>query len=629
MKKNNQALPRVLTFGFILQCALPLAHSQTAVTVPSQVDETITVGFLISSSIESRIEQRATLAGDPSSSHYGRYASLVDIDGQYRPRKLVADRAKRVLLSLGYHPVLDPSGLFLEANMSVAEAGSLAGVTLIRHQDGQGRWYWAPDRSPTLPVPLRGLVESLMGLDQTPHQKPRHPKRGTYTATESVARVLSATSGYVPFNSQQVNSGTQSGCMASRGPVTLDPWPPSYPYTPNQWLHAYGIDQLHAKGYTGAGERLALIEIDGFFQSDLDGYTDCFGLKKQVPYIHTIPEGSPSMPGPGGETILDLQMLSATAPGLDRIDIFEDTSGGTWDGLGKAMLAAILQPANLRPTVISISIGGCEAANTLEGSALFERANRRAAALGISVLVSTGDQGATACSIDMPWGRNAASLYSVQYPASSPWVTAVGGTNLRLNPQNEIVEEIPWNNWVLMGKYQGDPLIDLWAATSGTSAWFKQPEWQRGVGFDLPAGNLKRGRIVPDVALLADSTPGYAYFNSGEWQLSGGTSAATPLMAGGVAVMNQGLRAKGQSRLGYLNPLLYRLGHREEVRSRVYQDVTSGNNDTMWQTLGGYGAYGTVTPQFMAIPGFDGVTGWGSPDFISLFDFLTEKGSRR
>jgi kumamolisin len=277
--------------------------------------------------------------------------------------------------------------------------------------------------------------------------------------------------------------------------------------------------------------------------------------------------------------ILDLQVVAAAAPGLDEIQVFQSTNGegepaSSSDRLAATTLAAITQAPERRPTIISMSFGGCEASGSkLQQASLMEEVLLRAAATGISVFVSTGDQGVTSCRLTIKDQgleiSNAHSVVSAGYPATSPWVTAVGGTNLLLDADNAIVEEIVWNSWspVELPTY-GVEVIEIGAGTGGLSAWFAQPNWQRGIMFgeDLSFGSFEKARAVPDVSLLGDSEPGYAYLNGGFWGSVGGTSAASPLMAAGVAVMNQARQATDQPRMGFMNPLIYALGR--DVRAQ-------------------------------------------------------------
>ena len=447
MKKKLLALS--ITGALLCGMQSPTSIARDAVITATSGDQNaiITVKFLIRSDQEKRLERAILAASDPDSPRYGHYLTDKQLDS-YRPKKSWVNKVVHYLEKEGYSPRVDRSGHWVETDMTVAQAAALAGVVLSQRTSETGQTYWVPNQRAMVPAALQNVVEVIMGLDQTP--VPRRAHRGRVSQPSSakqVANQVLTQSGSPLFISWQVNAGTQVGCAESRGPFT-GTYGPQLPYTPNQWLHAYGIDQLHAQGYTGQGERLALIEVGDVSQSDLDGFTTCFDLPRQTPIVHAVPERN-ILPV-SEETILDVEILSAVAPGLERIDIYET---GSIEDLALAMLEAISPPAGTKPNVISISLGYCEAQNSLSGaSALWERANRRAAAQGISVFVATMDQGPTECHYDAPWGRNAARLYSPGYPASSPWVTAVGGTNLLLDQSNQIVKEIPRSEERRVGK---------------------------------------------------------------------------------------------------------------------------------------------------------------------------------
>jgi subtilase family serine protease len=128
------------------------------------------------------------------------------------------------------------------------------------------------------------------------------------------------------------------------------------------------------------------------------------------------------------------------------------------------------------------------------------------------------------------------------------------------------------------------------------------------------------GRIVPDIAALADLVPGYSYYcsapeclegGSPAWTVVGGTSVATPLMAGGVILASQYARNHGQRPLGFLNPLLYGLGAQAKSRQSAFFDVSEGNNDIgamLPEQVGGGKPLGCCS----ARSGYDWASGWGS-----------------
>ena len=325
---------------------------------------------------------------------------------------------------------------------------------------------------------------------------------------------------------------------------------------------------MHAAGITGGGERVALIEIDGFRYSDLQNFAACFGLP--IPEVRAFTVGLNRPLTPGGESTLDLEVLDTAAPGLRSIDVFEAGAGAA------DALEALTAPLGTtdKPQVISVSLGLCE--RELQGAvgkgALLssEAALEEATASGVTLLAATGDDGSAACTTR---DGSPIRLKAVSYPASSFWVTGVGGTNLVLNPSNKISSQMVWND---AAQQPGS------AGGGGVSMLWKRPNYQNGV-------SRARNRALPDVSMLADIVPGYAIFcsvlrdcipsrSSSPWVGIGGTSAATPLLAGGAALIDQELRLHGRQALGFANPLLYAI-ERSTSAASTFFDVTSIGND--------------------------------------------------
>jgi hypothetical protein len=265
-------------------------------------------------------------------------------------------------------------------------------------------------------------------------------------------------------------------------------------------------------------------------------------------------------------------------------------------------LTAPLQNRGHVPDVISASLGTCEPALKAgigrAGERSVEGALALAAASGISVLAASGDGGSSGCI-----GRNGPiDVLAVSYPASSPYVTGIGGTNVTLTPANQIEAQYVWN----------DAPYALSAGGGGLSTVFKRPSYQRGFV-------SKNRRAVPDVSLLADVLPGYNIYctapeclagNPSPWITVGGTSASAPLFAGGLSMVDQLLREHGRQNLGLANSLLYEIqGH--NASSGAISDVTINNND-----LGPYIPAGNHRPLgcCSAEPGFDFASGLGSVD---------------
>jgi kumamolisin len=395
-------------------------------------------------------------------------------------------------------------------------------------------------------------------------------------------------------SSVRPRSGTPSGCaggVASGG------------FTPNQYLSAYGYDPLRSVGVSGQGERVALIEVDGFKYNDLKAYAQCFGLP--IPALNTFGVGISKLLAPGGEATLDLEVLDAAAPGLASINVFE-TKPSAVDTL-RALTAPLR--TKQKPQVISASLGLCEPA--LEhfvgrsGIDATEGALEMASASGITFVSSSGDQGSADCTSSRGTPLDA---LAVNYPSSSWWVTGVGGTNLVLNQANAITSQVVWND---AGDQPGS------AGGGGTSELFARPNYQR-------SSTRSRSRVVPDVSMLADIAPGYAIFctardpncvtsaNNVPWQALGGTSAATPLLAGGLAIVDQQLRAAHRQPLGLVNPLLYAAEHSSSA-ARVFYDVTSVGND-IGPDIGNHRRLGCCSARV----GYDAASGIGSVNITAL-----------
>jgi kumamolisin len=524
----------------------------------------------------------------PGSPLYGQYESVATLAGRFGASPVTRARVLGFLRAHGASDVaVDPTGLLAEATISAVDAERLFGTHLARFR-ASGARFIAPEANVTIPAALSGLVNGVVGLDTRPVLNPPRLRRFTHRTSANVAS--SQPSSVLP------PSGTAAGCgaaVASQG------------FTPNQYLTAYNYSPLRAARLAGQGERVALIEIDGFKYSDIRTYARCFGL--DVPAITTY-YGAVGHPlPPGGETTLDLEILDGIVPDLDEVEVFENNSDTA--GLLRAVVQPFVTP-DAKPQVISISLGLCEASSLFVDNGSSIRAAEREfslmAATGITVLAASGDSGSAGCT-----DQRGAPVHqlAVSYPGSSPWVTAVGGTNLLLNAANQIQGEIVWND---TSQQPGS------AGGGGVSRLFSRPSYQRGTV------SVNR-RVLPDVSGLADLAPGYVTYctaqpecvnsqNSNPWQTVGGTSASTPLLAGGIALVNQDLHRQGKQFIGQLNPLLYRLG-RSSAAAGIFHDVTAYGNDVGSYIPGNGQPLGCCS----AAPGFDAASGWGSVN-IANFD---------
>jgi kumamolisin len=279
-----------------------------------------------------------------------------------------------------------------------------------------------------------------------------------------------------------------------------------------------------------------------------------------------------------GEVNMDVQIVAGLCPSADIIVYFATFDQKGWVDLINEVIKGV--PAG--PVAVSVSWG------LAEDSADFSAAARRvidqrlqaAALLGITVCVSAGDDG----SGDQVQDGSA----HVNFPASSPHVLAVGGTQLDGD------QEVVW--W----QSPGDRAHGGGATGGGISKVFPQPSWQT-VEVSSPDGGTATGRIIPDIAALA-GPPFYQLVLLGKAAPNGGTSASAPLWAALIA--RSAAAASPQRAPVFLAPLLYGAGpDGHPLGTSVCRDITSGENTS---TPPGWG--------FSAGPGFDAVSGWGVPD---------------
>ncbi len=404
-----------------------------------------------------------------------------------------------------------------------------------------------------------------------------------------------------PLNVEQT-APTDAACrQAGLGPC----------YSPQEIAKAYGIKPLIDAGFAGAGQTIVIIDSFGSptIAADLETFDAAFALPDPPSFQVLAPLGTvpfdptdPFQVNWAAETTLDVEWAHAMAPAANIV-LLTSPVNATNGTVGLPEFLALQQYAldHQLGQIISISWGATE--DTLLDAAGqqviagFEAFYKRARAAHVTVLAAAGDTGSTAPELDLT------TLYphpAIIYPASSPSVTAVGGTRLNLDTAGNFQSETVWND-----PGQG-------AGGGGISKLFKEPKYQ--VATLPPSANqqLNGARGIPDVSLNADFVnssiliylsflgPAQATF----FQV-GGTSQGPPIWAGLVADLNQ---FAGQP-LGFLNPSLYALGGLGQFKL-LGRDITVGNN-----TFAG-------VPGFSATVGWDLASGWGTPN-LGLAGVLT------
>jgi subtilase family serine protease len=529
-------------------------------------------------------------ASDPSSSTYGQYLSLSTLQKKYGASSSRRNAVVGAFKPYGVTATVDVTHLRVGATMSVGKAQKLFGTKWDLYATGQPNQAVAlPVNTPKLGSGLNGNVDTVAGLGLYVTQS------ASASALKPGARALTASfAGGTP-----TRTGTISpGCANTTYPAAVLS---SAGLFPNQILSAYGVAQLQGGGLQGQGARVAILGEAPTPISDVTAFRNCFGFPGTSLQIHGGSNIKPIL-----ESSLDAMTAAMVAPKLSRLDLWVKALGQS-DPLGALkLLAEPLQATKNNiplPNVISISYGVCEAtvAPYTAARTLFNRQAAATAALGITIVVAAGDSGSSSCAHGVPSSQLTSfdKQKSANWPATSPWVLAVGGTNLTLTPANTIGSSGVWNDAEYPPPYQQTA-----AGGGGISTFEKRPWWQPAI----PSQSTYR--MVPDVAAFADPSPGYAIICSPAVQgcgpsagqtisFVGGTSAATPLVAGMIALWDQQAKQAGLPNPGFVAPLMYSIDQHDPG---TFLDITAGGN----------AVFGGV-PCCTAAPGFDLASGLGSP----------------
>ena len=344
---------------------------------------------------------------------------------------------------------------------------------------------------------------------------------------------------------------------------------------PTDVLSFYNIQALRDAGLDGAGQTIMLPEIDDLpNMSDLDKFASKFGLPPFASVLTVKRDPSWGTPEkPQGETALDLEIIHSVAPMAKLVVYLSAPDFGHGERAFDQMVTDHLG------SVISESLGSCEPDTPSGARNVYASIQDRAVVLGISHFVASGDNGAYTCGLD----QEAAG----SFPSTLPTVTAVGGTSVFESASGVYYKEYAW----------GSPL-DQSGSGGGASQFYAIPSYQKNEAKSAGKGQ----RQVPDVSADADPSTGFHIIFGGHDGQAGGTSAATPLWAATVALINQDLKKKGLREVGFANPALYWMGENAaRLSPQPFHDVSAGNN------LG-----------FDAATGWDFATGWGSMDAAAL-----------
>jgi subtilase family serine protease len=411
---------------------------------------------------------------------------------------------------------------------------------------------------------------------------------------------------------------------------------------PNDIATMYDLSPIYQKNFYGLGQGLAVVGQSYVNLSEIETFLGALTRGNGINTVIVPGSGVEAIsPGDEGESDIDLEYSSGIAQNATIFLVYvgDNQNYSVFDSLAFAITE------NIAP-VVSISYGDCESqlsqSDLNQQNALFEEA----AAQGQTIVASAGDLGSVAC---LPYTASQGvttaqqQALAVNFPASSPYVTAVGGTQMApgtftagansywsgaanfdsTSSLLSYVPEVVWN--------ESSAALGIAASGGGASAVFPRPAWQTGV----PGIAGGATRLLPDLALQSSvQNPGFLICTDDPYLLSsnnqtsscvdgladnnhkytteGGTSFAAPIFAGFVAILNQIEQTNGQ---GNLNPILYRLASNPATYAAAFHDITSGSSACP-SSLSNCPAAGQSS--YAATTGYDEATGLGSVDFNAL-----------
>ncbi len=476
--------------------------------------------------------------------HFGKYLTTAEFIERFAPtqedyNKVMVYAKNRGLRINNTHPnrtLLNVSG----AAKSIESAFNLQ---LNQYESMNGQKFYAPNNEPEVPAAIASVITGIVGLDNHAKWRPFHLERE------------------VEAQSNVASSSFPSG--------------PNGGFSPSDIVRAYNLSGISANG---SNQNIALFELAGYQTSDINAYTNHFGLPA-AKLTNIIVDGG-SSDGNNAEVALDIELALALAP-ASQIYVYEGPNNGQ----------GILDTYNRIATdniakQVSTSWGLGEDLTSTRHLNAENAIFQQMAAQGQTIYAASGDSGA----FD-DYRNNRSKALVVDDPAGQPFVVGVGGTHLTVNSATGAYQmESVWNNGLGNG-----------AGGGGVSNFWPIPSWQTKVSTVFS----KTHRNVPDVALDSDPRTGYSIFFNGRWTIFGGTSCAAPLWAAFTACVNQALAAAQKPVLGFANPVLYAIANGTAF-GMDFHDVTTGNN--LFYNAG---------------RGYDNATGWGSLNGANLYASLT------
>ena len=637
--------------------------------------------------LEQLIEDRTT----PGSPHYGQFLTPEQFHAAFSPSTKDVAVVQSTLSALGFNIKYTPaSGLFVEVSGTVGQIKQAFGVSQDLYSY-RGKTLRAHVEDPSLPGQLSGLVTYIAGLDDTrPLMKPAHAR--------SISAPQPPTTGALPpapgFDDLYPCSNYWADHSAELYSPSPFPYGSNLPwqicgYTPQQLRAAYGSDQVNE---TGRNVRVAITDLyaSGTIVADVNRYSENHGLPQLTsenfsqilaPGINNVPSGDPCQSeGWQEEETLDVTAVHSMAPGASILYI-----GGACDqvdeldeGVAEEPLYEVIDQRKADIITNSWSYIG-EGDVSPARLAIDTLQLLQAAAEGISVVFASGDDG------DSTQGPPPViPVGSGSWPATSPYATAVGGTSLLLLNASGEKAEYGWASYFTT--FNGIPVLNgkatkvtdqgwssfqfIYGSGGGPSLIVPEPRYQVNVvpkifatqtytadGAVVPLNGPHR--VTPDIAMVGDPDTGFLDgetftiatppVDPGCSRLSqtteycessiGGTSLATPLFAGVLALVNERRFSQGLSAVGFINPALYalRVGGTGSHAPIVDVNAPLEPIGELFVVPGVFGGFETldsypdsngnivenVDSSLRSVPGYDNVTGLGVPYVPVLLEALS------
>lgn len=528
--------------------------------LPADTNLTLAIGLPVrnKAALSNLLEQ----IYDPASPNYQKYLTPDEFTTQFGPTEREYQAVKNFAAANGLTVVgTHPNRMLLDVTGKVSDIQNAFHVTLrTYHHPSENRDFYAPDTEPMVPSDLS--IQDISGLDnfRRPH---------SHYKIKPVSKQV-----------QPMASGTNAAPKLGSGPGGT--------YMGDDFRNAY----VPGTSLNGSSQAIALVQFDGYLQSDINTYEALVG-RTNIPLQNVLIDGFSGVPtGNGGEVevSLDIEMAVSMAPALAKIIVYE---GDPFNFHPNDVLNAIATDNSARQISCSWGWRGGPSKTT-------DQIFQQMAVQGQTFFVAAGDSDAyPPGTVDNPFGFGT--------PADSPYLTSVGGTTLTMKGQGAVYSsETVWNWGTEFGE-------DGVGSSGGTSSTYAIPSWQTNVNMTA-AGGSTTFRNFPDVALTADNV--FVIADGGVDLVGiGGTSCASPLWAGFAALINQQAANVGHSAIGFINPSLYRIASSANYLN-CFNDTTTGNN-----------TWSGSPSLYFAVANYDLCTGLGTPSGTNLINALTSKAS--